>query len=95
MSVIVDEPKVKNCHFYLFRCFYFGQEIETIRHIASIHILAYFNYLNSRIGKINIVPQDVGRVILNLLTNAFYAVSEKKKSNIEGYEPVVSISTKR
>jgi two-component system, NtrC family, sensor kinase len=31
------------------------------------------------LGKIDIVPQEIGRVILNLLTNAFYAVSEKKK----------------
>ena len=31
------------------------------------------------IGKINIVPQDIGRVILNLINNAFYAVDEKKK----------------
>ena len=31
------------------------------------------------IGKINIVPQDIGRVILNLYNNAFYAVKEKKK----------------
>ncbi|MDZ4810274.1 MAG: ATP-binding protein [Bacteroidota bacterium] len=47
------------------------------------------------IGKINIVPQDIGRVILNLLTNAFYVVNEKKQKNIEGYEPTVSINTKR
>ena len=54
------------------------------------------------IGNINIIPQDIGRVVLNLLTNAFYVVDEKKKSGIEnqpagqaGYEPVVSISTKR
>ncbi len=47
------------------------------------------------IGKINIIPQDIGRVILNLLNNAFYAVAEKKKLNIDGYEPVVSISTKQ
>ena len=31
------------------------------------------------IGKINIIPQDIGRVLLNLYNNAFYAVSEKKK----------------
>ena len=31
------------------------------------------------IGNINIIPQDIGRVILNLITNAFYAVTEKKK----------------
>ena len=31
------------------------------------------------IGKINIVPQDIGRVLLNLFNNAFYAVNEKEK----------------
>ena len=50
---------------------------------------------DENIGKINIIPQDFGRVILNLLTNAFYVVDEKKKSRIEGYEPTVSISTKK
>ena len=47
------------------------------------------------IGNINIVPQDIGRVILNLITNAFYVVNEKKKSGIEHYEPTVSVSTKK
>ena len=50
------------------------------------------------IGEINIVPQDIGRVLLNLFTNAFYAVSEKtasaKATGIK-YEPTVSISTKK
>jgi len=46
------------------------------------------------IGKINIVPQDLGRVILNLINNALYAVDEKKKQIGGGYEPTVSISTK-
>ena len=40
-------------------------------------------------------PQDIGRVILNLLTNAFYAVTERKKSESDHYEPIVSIATKR
>ena len=43
----------------------------------------------------NIIPQDIGRVILNLLTNAFYAVNEKKQLNIAGYEPTVSVTTKK
>jgi signal transduction histidine kinase len=53
------------------------------------------------IGKINIIPQDIGRVILNLITNAFYAVNEKKlqlskaPSGLIGYEPTVSVSTSR
>ena len=47
------------------------------------------------IGKINIIPQDIGRVILNLITNAFYAVTEKKKQQADNYEPTVSVSTKK
>jgi two-component system, NtrC family, sensor kinase len=47
------------------------------------------------IGNINIIPQDIGRVILNLITNAFYVVDEKKKSGLEHYEPTVSVSTKK
>ncbi len=46
-------------------------------------------------GRINIIPQDIGRVILNLITNAFYAVNEKKKSeDSKNYEPTVTVSTK-
>jgi len=44
---------------------------------------------------IELVPQDIGRVILNLITNAFYAVNEKAKQGIAGYEPTVSVSTKK
>ena len=47
------------------------------------------------IGNINIIPQDIGRVILNLITNAFYVVDEKKKQNPTGYEPTVTVSTKK
>jgi two-component system, NtrC family, sensor kinase len=47
------------------------------------------------IGNVSIVPQDVGRVLLNLFNNAFYAVSEKKKHNVENYEPSISLSTKK
>jgi len=50
---------------------------------------------DNSIGKINVVPQDIGRVILNLINNAFYAVDEKKKQNSNGYEPTVSVSTKK
>jgi two-component system NtrC family sensor kinase len=47
------------------------------------------------IGLIKVIPQDIGRVILNLITNAFYAVSERRKLEGEKFEPVVSISTKK
>ncbi|MEL4456365.1 ATP-binding protein [Lutimonas vermicola] len=47
------------------------------------------------IGKVNIAAQDIGRVILNLITNAFYAVDEKKKSGAENYEPTVTVSSRK
>jgi signal transduction histidine kinase len=49
---------------------------------------------DENLPKVNIFPQELGRVILNLLTNAFYAVNEKKQLNITGYNPTVSIGTK-
>ena len=51
--------------------------------------------LDESIDKINIIPQDIGRVILNLITNAFYAVNEKSKQGIAEYEPTVSVVTKK
>jgi len=47
------------------------------------------------IGRIDIIPQDIGRVVLNLITNAFYAVNEKKKLAGPDYEPTVSIRTSK
>jgi two-component system, NtrC family, sensor kinase len=52
------------------------------------------------VGAIKAIPQDIGRVILNLINNAFYAVDEKKNhalssSALNGYEPTVSLSTIR
>ena len=52
------------------------------------------------IEKINVVPQDIGRVILNLINNAFYSISEKQKGLISPqrgimYEPTVTVSTKK
>ncbi len=47
------------------------------------------------IEKINVVPQDIGRVVLNLINNAFYAVNEKAKLSANSYEPRVTVSTKK
>ena len=49
---------------------------------------------DNSIGKIDIVPQDIGRVILNLLNNALYAVGERQKAEGVRYEPTVTISTR-
>jgi len=45
------------------------------------------------IGKVSVIPQDIGRVFLNLITNSFYSVTEKKNLNPELYEPTVWVST--
>ncbi len=49
---------------------------------------------DASIGKINVIPQDMGRVILNLITNAFYATNERKKASKDSdYKPTVSVTT--
>ena len=50
---------------------------------------------DDRIGQINIVQQDIGRVLLNLINNAFYSVSEKLRQDIPGYEPTITVTTKK
>ena len=47
------------------------------------------------IGLIHLIPQDIGRVLLNIYNNAFYAVNEKRKLSTETYEPTVSVDIKR
>ena len=42
---------------------------------------------------VSVIPQDIGRVLLNLINNAFYAVNERSKKGENGYEPTVSITT--
>jgi signal transduction histidine kinase len=60
---------------------------------------------DNSIGKINVVPQDIGRVLLNLFNNAFYACAERSRSAVtqnastgsagQQYKPTVSVCTKR
>ena len=49
---------------------------------------------DTTIEKVNVIQQDIGRVILNLITNAFYAVTQKKQLKGDNYEPIVTVSTK-
>jgi signal transduction histidine kinase len=47
------------------------------------------------IGKINLIPQDIGRVLLNLFNNAFYAVNEQKNQKPVSYQPTVFVRTQK
>jgi signal transduction histidine kinase len=50
---------------------------------------------DTNIGNILIAPQEIGRVIINLINNAFYAVNEKKNADIQLFEPTVTIKTQK
>ncbi|MBW7840488.1 MAG: HAMP domain-containing histidine kinase, partial [Chitinophagaceae bacterium] len=49
---------------------------------------------DSSLPKINVVPPDIGRVLLNLINNALFTVGDKSKQHLSGYEPTVTIRTK-
>jgi signal transduction histidine kinase len=51
--------------------------------------------LDNSVGLVSVVPQEIGRVLLNLFNNAFYAVQKKSKSGLENYQPVVSLKTEK
>jgi signal transduction histidine kinase len=53
------------------------------------------SHFDDNIGRIEVIPQDLGRVLLNLFNNAFYAVHEQMKKLGGGYEPTISVSTHR
>lgn len=50
--------------------------------------------LDKALPKVNVVPQDIGRVLLNLVNNAFYAVKQKSDEKTIEYKPVVTVTTK-
>jgi len=92
----VKEPTAINalCDEYL-RLSYHGLRAKD----KSFNATLKTDFDNS-IGKINIIPQDIGRVVLNLINNAFYAVNEKTLSAVSTptaakYEPTVSVSTNK
>src|ERR1043166_5294372 len=53
---------------------------------------------DNTIGQLNVVRQDIGRVLINLFNNAFYSVTEKQRllsATGEAFEPTVSVATRR
>ena len=50
-------------------------------------------HFDESLPKINVIPQDMGRVMLNLFNNAFYAVNQKSKTSGTDYKPEVTVST--
>jgi signal transduction histidine kinase len=75
------------CDEYL-RLAYHGLRAKDKSFNATMH-----TDFDASIGKINVIPQDISRVILNIINNAFYAVNERSKLGEESYEPTVTITT--
>ena len=50
-------------------------------------------HFDEKLPKVNVIPQDIGRVMLNLFNNAFYAVNQKQKTVEEDYKPEVTVTT--
>ncbi|MEO8112396.1 MAG: ATP-binding protein, partial [Ginsengibacter sp.] len=92
---IIKEPTDINalCDEYL-RLSYHGLRAKDKSFNAAI-ITDFDKSLSAPEAKINIVPQDIGRVLLNLFNNAFYAVTEKGKLSAKGYQPTVKVSTRK
>ncbi len=61
---------------------------------GSVNITIHTDY-DQHIGTVSVIPQDIGRVLLNLFNNSFYAVTEKRKRLSNDYEPVVSVNTRK
>ncbi len=50
-------------------------------------------HFDGKLPNVNVIPQDIGRVLLNLFNNAFYAVNQKQKTAGDDYKPEVSVAT--
>jgi len=71
------------------RLAYHGQKARDISFNAILR-----TDFDPSMGRIDIIPNDISRVLLNLFNNAFYAVTEKSKVAGVGFEPAISVSTK-
>ncbi|NUM78151.1 GHKL domain-containing protein [candidate division KSB1 bacterium] len=60
---------------------------------ASFNVTIEKEY-DSSIGKLEVVPQDISRVLLNIINNACYAANQKKKASEDGFSPTLSVATK-
>ncbi len=69
---------------------YHGQKVKD----SSFNVTLQTDF-DPVLGKIRIIQHDIGRVLLNLYNNAFYAVREKMQLLGDSFEPVISVSTKK
>ena len=87
-SGITEETDINAlCEEYL-RLSYHGMRAKDQSLQASFRFVP-----DNHLPKLNVVPQDIGRVLLNLFNNAFYAVNERRRKSVHGYTPEVVVRT--
>jgi signal transduction histidine kinase/tetratricopeptide (TPR) repeat protein len=74
---------------------YFRLSYHGFRGLDKHFNSAMDSQMDESIGKLKIVPQDFGRVLLNLFNNAFFSVAEKSRKSSNGYAPAVSLSSRK
>ena len=52
-------------------------------------------HFDEKVGKISIIPQEIGRVLLNLFNNAMYATAERKIKGSDSYVPTIVVTTQK
>jgi two-component system, NtrC family, sensor kinase len=56
---------------------------------------SFQNLFDGHLERITIIPQDIGHILVNIFNNAFYSMSEKLKTEHNGYEPLLSVTTEK
>jgi signal transduction histidine kinase/putative methionine-R-sulfoxide reductase with GAF domain len=59
---------------------------------SSFNVTMETNF-DKNIGKLTVVPQNISRAFLNIITNGFYELNRKKQENGDSYEPVICVSS--
>jgi len=73
---------------------YMGIAYHSLRAKDKSFNTAFETDFTKDLPKIHVIPQNIGRVLLNLITNSIHAVTEKSKQNISGYTPYLKVSTR-
>jgi signal transduction histidine kinase len=89
-SVIKEETSINSLCEEYFRIAYHGYQASDKNFKAD-----YETYFDLNLPKIKVISHDIGKVIINIINNAFYAVNERSKKGEKGYTPKISLLTKQ
>ncbi|MBD0364948.1 MAG: HAMP domain-containing protein [Flavisolibacter sp.] len=88
---IADEKQLTDINELTDKYLRLGYQEMRVKHKNFNAVLE--THFDTRIELLNVVPEQIGRALLNLLNNAFYSVHEKNRMAQKGYQPTVAVST--